>query len=437
MRIPSLVHFFGMRVTSYLSFLYDFGLHSCTAADATDASSTHVVLNARGYTGDGFWSTGHKLSGEATAPRVLADEELPENLCGGTYRKAKRVRRKLTYAEQKQRRKERKFGKSEGDSLGVDQRERAKLEHKSGKKAKDTTVKPRVAQSSRGRELRAQAALARLEAASQKAPPGPSSRKKEEDEDEEETEEDEDEYQEEEEGGAIDFGHGERVVKMEDGEDDNAGDEWEELQRQMRGLCATTSGAANGIAGTGAGPSRSNGGAPAPGKGTSNGSNDTQKNLDSYGARPETKSVDHQGRPSRSIIELDSDDEATEDDDTPPPPPDRPFRPPSASTGKKVSPQDKPSSTPQLRPASALPGKVASADLMSPSDSTSRACSVCTVDNPPQNATCHVCACVLDPRRTPSWLCTSKNCRSLGYAVREGPGFLFYMSQVLTAHTPI
>jgi hypothetical protein len=81
---------------------------------------------------------------------------MPKHICGGTYRSRTRRRtkapstEKLSYAEQKKRRIERKFGVAgEGKSLAA--------EHDDGK------PKPRVAQSKRGRELRAAAALARLE----------------------------------------------------------------------------------------------------------------------------------------------------------------------------------------------------------------------------------------------------------------------------------
>lgn len=65
----------------------------------------------------------------------------------------------LTYAEQKQRRIQKKFG-SGGIALGGDEIQRVKLEDE--KMKKKSKGKPRVAQSARGRELRAAAALARF-----------------------------------------------------------------------------------------------------------------------------------------------------------------------------------------------------------------------------------------------------------------------------------
>ncbi|KAI4281665.1 MAG: hypothetical protein L6R35_005597 [Caloplaca aegaea] len=89
---------------------------------------------------------------------------MPERLCGGTFRTRRGRKRKrggakgeeLTYKERQQRRIERKFG-TNGQVLGGEEDARVKLEN--GKKLKG---KPRVAGSSRGRELRVAAALARF-----------------------------------------------------------------------------------------------------------------------------------------------------------------------------------------------------------------------------------------------------------------------------------
>lgn len=66
---------------------------------------------------------------------------------------------KLTYAERQQRRKEKKFGSGEGNKVGADEDTRIQLE-KGKSKSKGA---PKVAQSNRGRELRAAAALKRFE----------------------------------------------------------------------------------------------------------------------------------------------------------------------------------------------------------------------------------------------------------------------------------
>lgn len=122
------------------------------------------ALWGRGYTGDGLWGRGALLdTGEFETNTVAEGEELPEHLCGGTYRSRRRRKRgrkageELTYQERKQRRIEKKFGKH-GVALGADDDVKAKLE-----KGKRTQAAPRVAGSNRGRELRAAAALARFD----------------------------------------------------------------------------------------------------------------------------------------------------------------------------------------------------------------------------------------------------------------------------------
>ncbi|KAI0404219.1 WLM domain-containing protein [Xylaria palmicola] len=118
-------------------------------------------LWSRKYTGEGLWGRGTLLeSGAFEANTVLADDALPEHLCGGTYRsrgRKRRSRKQLTYQEQKERRILKKFG-ANGVALGEDEEVKTELEN--GKRAKG---KPRVAGSKRGRELRAAAALARFD----------------------------------------------------------------------------------------------------------------------------------------------------------------------------------------------------------------------------------------------------------------------------------
>lgn len=119
------------------------------------------LLWRRGYTGDGIWGRGVKLStGEFQKNTILPGEMLPANLCGGTYRsrgRKRKARPKLSYQEQKERRILKKFG-ANGVVLGADESVKAELE-----KGKKTKARPRVAGSARGRELRAAAALARFD----------------------------------------------------------------------------------------------------------------------------------------------------------------------------------------------------------------------------------------------------------------------------------
>ncbi|KAH7171167.1 WLM domain-containing protein [Dactylonectria macrodidyma] len=116
-------------------------------------------LWSNGYTGDGVWGRGTSLgTGEWENNTVLADEVLPEHLCGGTYRSRRKRKAKfaVSYQERKERRILKKFGKN-GVALGADEDTKVKLE-----KGKKVQGKPRVAGSARGRELRAAAALARF-----------------------------------------------------------------------------------------------------------------------------------------------------------------------------------------------------------------------------------------------------------------------------------
>ncbi|KAL2255824.1 hypothetical protein VTK26DRAFT_2657 [Humicola hyalothermophila] len=119
------------------------------------------ALWARGFTGEGLWGRGALLStGEFEKNTVDSGEQLPEHLCGGTYRsrtRKRKAKKTLTYKEQKERRILKKFG-ANGVTLGEDPEAKRKLE-----KGRTIAAKPRVAGSARGRELRAAAALARFE----------------------------------------------------------------------------------------------------------------------------------------------------------------------------------------------------------------------------------------------------------------------------------
>ena len=126
-------------------------------------------LFAKGYTGEGLWGRGRTLSSDlatALSGNIVRSEELEGlPLCGGTYRSRRRKRKAagtgqdLTWKEKRDRRIEKKFGKN-GVNLGEDEDKRLMLEI--GRKG-PIGGKPRVAQSKRGRELRAAAALARFD----------------------------------------------------------------------------------------------------------------------------------------------------------------------------------------------------------------------------------------------------------------------------------
>nr|OQO09767.1 hypothetical protein B0A51_17753 [Rachicladosporium sp. CCFEE 5018] len=134
-------------------------------------------LWSRKYLGEGLWGRGQELiTGTYANDRMPAAGDVPEHLCGGTFRRRGRKRKrgaagvgdaderpKVSYAERQQKRIAKKFGThGDGAALGDDELVRGALEAAGGKRG---TGKPRVANSKRGRELRAQAALARFGAA--------------------------------------------------------------------------------------------------------------------------------------------------------------------------------------------------------------------------------------------------------------------------------
>ena len=124
-------------------------------------------LWSKGFVGEGMWGRGRELyTGQySNDDNPGREDDVPEHLCGGTFRSRGRGRkrkrgadtRNLSYAERKQRRIEKKFGKN-GDALGGNELLRGAMERN-----KQVAGKPRVAGSKRGRDLRAAAALLRFE----------------------------------------------------------------------------------------------------------------------------------------------------------------------------------------------------------------------------------------------------------------------------------
>ena len=125
-------------------------------------------LWSKGYTGEGFWGSGRTLAdmGTAMGNNIVSSEEIQDlPACGGTFRSRRRKRKRdahgkeLTWKEKRDKRIEKKFGRN-GVSLGEDEDKRLGLELS---RKGPVGGKPRVAQSKRGRELRAAAALARFD----------------------------------------------------------------------------------------------------------------------------------------------------------------------------------------------------------------------------------------------------------------------------------
>ena len=429
-----------------------------------------AVLTAKDYSGDGFWSRGQSLSSDYTIPRILADSELPENLCGGVYRAAQKAsagqKRKLTYAERQQRRKERKFGKSEGDSLGIDEKARSALEKGKGKAG--TAFKPRVAQSQRGRDLRAEAAVKRMEAMQKQASSSSSSKEK-----KEESSNDEDEYTTEEEEGTVEVA-GNRAVKVEDGDDED----WGELQDVMKLACSTSGGQSNGVStSTGSkvkrkkasstetessederSSAKSSKAAKPPAKKVAKGKTTAKK---SRGSDSGSLSESSDDGPSRAALayaarkaaekaeaekEGSSDEvpkgkkkgkaretESESSDDKPAKSTSAAKKAPTkTSNGKQANGNQpsiadyvsKPSGTPArsvhsvLESASTSGRELGSARAGTSSRITSGGqvvCSACTTENDPDLALCMMCSNVLHRDRTPHWTC--KTCGDGAYSV--------------------
>jgi DNA-dependent metalloprotease WSS1 len=77
-------------------------------------------LDAKGYTGEGFYSRPYTLNSTVPFTRPIQENEIPEQLCGGTWRR--QIRRRKTGGRK------RKF-KGEGVKIGADEEKRRQLEH--------------------------------------------------------------------------------------------------------------------------------------------------------------------------------------------------------------------------------------------------------------------------------------------------------------------
>lgn len=385
------------------------------------------ALVAKGYTGEGFWSRGHTMSEDLTAPRHLSEAEMPDNLCGGTYRSAKKPeKRKLTYAERKERRKVKLFGKGEGDKMGANEALRASLEK--GKSKKAISVKPRVAQSQRGRDLRMEAAL-RREKASQAESSTSAAKKEESGSDSGDTE-----YETEEEEGTVDVGGGNRMVRVaSEGED---GDEWAEFKDELNDMCSATALSGSKSTSSTAGSSSQKPAVGAKAKPSISQRNGKRKMEADDSETEKSDSEDDivivTSRKRTAFNEgVARRVDASDNDDTTPPPPPRKV----AKTGLQknrsppgvVSPKAEESENDALPPA--LPkGPTASTVPRAPVAPETRtdarlpspgltSCAVCTMENMPDLALCAVCGNVLNTIRTPSWKCPTPACLSTGYSV--------------------
>ncbi|CAM1507040.1 Fc.00g066810.m01.CDS01 [Cosmosporella sp. VM-42] len=343
------------------------------------------TLWSKGYTGDGIWGRGAKLAtGEWERHTVLADEVLPEHLCGGTYRSRGSKRKKkpaLSYKEQKERRILKKFGKN-GVALGADDDTKVKLE-----KGKKVQAKPRVAGSARGRELRAAAALARFD-----KPKGEPERIKDEDEETESGSDSEYEVVEVDGVDAVDV-DGKRLVDRkgrgmikvcedEDQQDPGARDEADELRGWFTRGIKRESPELQGLGTLGATGSRSK--ARTPGQ--------DGKALETRRSGIKEEPNDGPSRidaPARSITIYSSP---------------RPQVLDTSSTKRSSDPETFPPRTATTASSSFRPNET----------STTKSCSMCSFGNPLASVTCTICANVLEPTSN-SWRCNNNSCKQSLY----------------------
>lgn len=330
-------------------------------------------LWSRSYTGEGLWGRGALLgTGEFQNNTVLPGEALPEHLCGGTFRsrgRKRKVKPKLSYKEQKERRILKKFG-ANGVALGADEEVKVKLE-----KGKKTQAKPRVAGSARGRELRAAAALARFDKPKQEDDDQEDIKiKAEEVSDDSDYEDDSTDVKTEDavdlDGKKLLDGKGRNMIKVCEDEDPDDQDALQELQ-ELKGVKQWRQTYLN-LKPAGSDNSQ---------KLTKTEASSKQSQRPVEEAQDQPKSI-----PTIAIKE--------EDDDT------EPLI--TAVTNQKEASEDHTDNTiSHAEPGAANDGET---------------CVVCSFANPPYSVTCSMCSNVLVPESVPSaWSCKSQTCRDTVY----------------------
>ncbi|KAF3907598.1 hypothetical protein AA313_de0204125 [Arthrobotrys entomopaga] len=319
-------------------------------------------LKSKGYSGEGFWGRGKSLhpSASLTADRAIPQEELPEELCGGVYKREKRKKKDATkknvdYQEQKRRRIIKKFGSLEGNRVGADEEVRQELEK--GRKPKG---KPRVAASARGRDLRAEAALRRFE----------TTKKEEEEEKVKKNEDSATESGSEEEDG--------EMIKLEDDEVD--------MKAMMEEMSAFACGG-------------------------------VQETEPSTNAFPEIEDKGNVEREILSTVETVDSDDSQDLDKLASKRRKKPFLPitisdddeSGESTGPGKGSQNRKPSKPKEESIQSRPAK-READNSGTSTQADRICPACQVPNEPIAITCMICSNVLRDDVS-SWKCESATCR--------------------------
>jgi len=348
--------------------------HSKAFWKVRDGYAEHLkVLWGQNYHGEGLWGKGQSLlSGRYTNdsnPEAAPDVR---SLCGGAYRgrggkrKSGKEKPKLSYAERQQKRIRRKFGKhGEGNIVGEDLYAKERLE-----KGRQTSAKPKVASSKRGRELRAAAALARFDQAKTIVEEEPEI-VTEDDSTESETDsggdDDEPQLMDGYDNAVLDR-KGHPLFKVCDDED--MGDE--DVKRELEELQDLS----------------------------------TIPETQQAPTVKKTQSTSRQSK--RPATELKKEPLTTKRSK-----PSTVAQPPAVSTRfSKPSTQTqtpKPSSKPINAPASHRPVSAIRSEVP-------QSCPVCSLTNEPGTATCVVCANVLDERRVGStWRCANQECATSGY----------------------
>ncbi|KAH0005253.1 WLM domain-containing protein, partial [Aureobasidium melanogenum] len=391
------------------------------------------LLWDKAYTGEGLWGKGQSLiTGQYMTNHMPDAANIPASLCGGTFRSSggrKRRRKedapKITYAERQQRRIAKKFGVN-GVALGNDEGIRAKLE--AGQKGGKPAVKPRVAGSKRGRELRAAAALARFENV-KKEPVKTEPKTETISDDDYETDSDY-EYSTIERTMNPEDGNMVRVCENEDSEDKDAQREFDELREidQATPKLHTHSSTQP--------PSKGKTKQTVPDDDASTESDDDQ-DLDTSRSfiKPPTKT-----QPIPDDLSTDSEDEiqditaivqekskqkeknvseqrSSSSKLLQPPPVDIKDES-TASESEKNAPNASsvPSSSVTLTSTQVGNTATQSKPEERPPVAPSSTCKICSLENETTAAMCAACSHVLNPALMPNcWRCTSTECQSVGY----------------------
>lgn len=346
------------------------------------------ALWSKSYTGEGLWGRGQTLlSGRYMTEHMPDAESEPRSLCGGTYRRQGRKRKrvevtdkpKVSYAERQQRRIAKKFGVAglHGVALGDDEYTRNQLE-----KNRYNPTKPRVAKSKRGRELRAAAALARFET-NKTAEVKPEQAVDTTEDDETETESEGEEL-----GGSYPENnpHMVRVCGDEDPKDDDAQHEMRELhdidQRPRFGARSRTQDVGK------------------------------QDRVPIVVDDVSTASEDEEDTPRiiSSSSTMSKATKKTQNQDAPPNKRREPLKPPSNQLSTSSRPIN-------ITPAPEKPSLASSVASSIPTpQAAGQPCPICSLENVPGAATCIACFHVLDISKIPSfWRCISTSCSGSEY----------------------